>query len=295
MIEKAGPDKTIVIVGAGTMGTGLAWLCASQGFHVYGTDVSESACQRAHQAFQDLTHKHEKRNPAVKKDIGSFFRGFSTRYDHWPLHITGVIEAVYEDESVKASALQHISAMLPPFSWLATNTSSLSVSRLAKHVTYPERFLGLHFFNPPDVMPLVEVIPTTQTSQDVRDRVATFVSLLQKEPVYVKDEPGFIVNRLLLRTVREAIVALEEGIASTTDIDKAMVHGAHHPMGPLALADFIGLDICQHILETLAVAWPDRLYEPPSILKCLVAKGHLGKKTGQGFYDYTGSSPSPAF
>lgn len=200
-----------------------------------------------------------------------------------------VIECVPEDLSVKRSVFQALEKVCGAATVFATNTSSLSVEELAQATKRPNQFLGLHFFNPADKMPLVEMISLPSTEQNVKDRASEFLQRIGKHPVQVANVSGFIVNRLLFAMIGEAIRLLQAQVASREDIDAAMKLGSNHPMGPLELADFIGLDVCHQILTRLA-ATGDSFYESPSLLQQLVQRGDLGRKTGRGFYEYAQAS-----
>lgn len=200
-----------------------------------------------------------------------------------------VIECVPEDISVKRSVFQALEKVCGAATVFATNTSSLSVEELAQATKRPNQFLGLHFFNPADKMPLVEMISLPSTEQNVKDRASEFLQRIGKHPVQVANVSGFIVNRLLFAMIGEAIRLLQAQVASREDIDAAMKLGSNHPMGPLELADFIGLDVCHQILTRLAAAG-DSFYESPSLLQQLVQRGDLGRKTGRGFYEYAQAS-----
>ncbi|HEU0114328.1 MAG TPA: 3-hydroxyacyl-CoA dehydrogenase NAD-binding domain-containing protein, partial [Thermomicrobiales bacterium] len=196
------------------------------------------------------------------------------------------IEAVFEHLDAKLAVVREVTALLPADAIYASNTSSISITRLAAAASDPGRVVGLHFFNPVPVLPLVEVVRGMQTADETVERAVAFVRQIGKEPALVSDSPGFVVNRLLLPMINEAIFCLAEGVATRETIDATMKLGANHPMGPLALADLIGLDVCLDILETLQRDLGDDKYRPAPLLRRMVAAGTLGRKAGAGFYDY---------
>ena len=284
----------IGIVGAGQMGGGIAHVCALAGIDVLLHDVSSdrlSAClatingnmarQVSSKRISEGTRQEaiKRIRPAVQIDA------FADR--------DLVIEAATEDEAVKRKIFASISAVVKPEAMLATNTSSLSITRLAAATDRPEKFIGIHFMNPAPLMELVEVIRGIATDDDTYESAKAFIAELGKQVAVSEDFPAFIVNRILLPMINEAIYTLYEGVGTVEAIDMAMRLGANHPMGPLQLADFIGLDTCLSIMQVLHDGLSDSKYRPCPLLVKYVEAGWLGRKAGRGFYDYRGEKPVP--
>ncbi len=283
--------KQIAVIGAGCMGAGIAQVCATKNLFVQLIDIHNLALSKARKNIQFsleklFSKKHIHTSP-IKVLEHIQFTNDITLVKNSDL----IIEAVPENTDLKCKVFQQISALVKPDAIIASNTSSISISLLAKQVTLPQRVAGMHFMNPVPLMPLVEMIKTTQTTDSVFQKLLNWVKFLGKTPVISQDQPGFIVNRILMPMINEAIKALQNKVALAEAIDKAMCLGCHHKMGPLALADFIGLDVCLAIMEVLEKDLGNK-YQPCSLLKEYVAKGHLGKKTGQGFYTYEKSNKS---
>ena len=279
MVQKIG------VVGAGIMGGGIAQMFAEQGKTVLLWDVNQDQLARGlagiRRRLERSVEKGHKPPEVVEEVLGRIARltgpgGFA--------EAELVIEAIVEDKQVKLQLLSELSECVGEAAILATNTSSLSIGELSEAVKNPQRFLGLHFFNPPTKLELVELVSTPLTSADVIAVVTRLLKACGKTPVTVKDTPGFIVNRLLLLMVNEAGRMLDEGVAAAEDIDTAMKLGALHPVGPLALADLIGLDTCETILSVLHDRLGSSSYAPALSLKARVAEGKLGRKTGEGFF-----------
>ena len=277
--------QRIGVVGAGTMGGGIAQMFAEQGKTVLLWDVNQDQLAGGlagiRRRLERSVEKGHKPPEVVEEVLGRIARvkgpgGFAKA--------ELVIEAVTENIQIKQQALSELSECVGDAAILATNTSSLAIGELSAAVKNPQRFLGLHFFNPPTKLELVELVPTPLTSADVIAAVTRLLKVCGKTPVTVKDTPGFIVNRLLLLMINEAARMLEEGVAAAEDIDTAMKLGALHPVGPLALADLIGLDTCGTILSVLHDRLGSSSYDPARSLKALVAEGKLGRKTGEGFF-----------
>ena len=274
------------VVGAGTMGAGIAQVCATAGLQVLLVDVDLEHLRRGQEAIAaSLARLQEKgKLPRPSAEIGGKIR---TSTDVADLGRVGVVvEAVFEDADVKADVLRRLDGACRPETILASNTSSISITRLAAATKRPDRVIGMHFMNPVPLMTLVELVRGLQTSDATVAAVTGLAERLGKTVVLSKDSPGFISNRVLMPLINEAIFALDEGVGSETGIDTVMRLGMGHPMGPLALADLIGLDVCLAILEVLHRALGDPKYRPAPLLRRYVAAGWLGRKSGRGFYRY---------
>ncbi len=279
--------STVGIIGAGTMGHGIAQSCASVGIHVVLLDIKEEAVQRGLSsvgASLDRLVKKEKLLDAQKTEILSRIKGTTQQSDFSSCDL--VIEAATENLDLKLRLLKEVEAHLKPEAILASNTSSISITRLAATVRQGERFVGMHFFNPVPVMALVEVIRGLQTSDSTHDAVVALAQQLGKTPISVKNSPGFVVNRILCPMINEAIFVLAEGLASAEDVDNGMKLGCNHPIGPLALADMVGLDTLLAVMEVFYTQFNDPKYRPAPLLREMVDAGFLGRKTGRGFYSY---------
>ncbi len=277
----------IGVVGAGTMGNGIAQVCAMAGLHVTMIDVNDAAVQRGVATLSgslDRLIKKGALTPAQKEAAVSRVTGAT---DQAALRGAGlVIEAATENLELKLRILKQLDGVVSPDTILATNTSSISITQLAAMVSRPERFIGMHFFNPVPVMALVELIRGLQTSDDTHARALAFAKGIGKTPITVKNGPGFAVNRILCPMINEAIFALQEGMATAEDIDTGMKLGCNHPIGPLALADMVGLDTLLAVMQVFYEGFNDPKYRPAPLLKELVAAGRLGRKTKRGFYAY---------
>lgn len=275
------------VIGAGTMGNGIAQACAAAGLSVVMLDICDEAVQRGLatiSASLDRLVKKEKLSPAEKDALLACIQGSTAQADFSGCDL--VIEAATENIDLKLKLLKEVEAHLHSEAILASNTSSISITRLAAAVKRGNRFIGMHFFNPVPVMALVEVIRGLQTSDETHDRVASLACRLGKTPISVKNSPGFVVNRILCPMLNEAIFALSEGLASAEDIDNGMKLGCNHPIGPLALADMIGLDTLLAVMEVFYAQFNDSKYRPAPLLREMVDAGFLGRKTGRGFYSY---------
>ena len=274
------------VVGAGTMGAGIAQVCATAGLQVLLVDVDLEHLRRGQDAIAaSLARLQEKgKLPRPSAEIGGRIR---TSTDVADLGRVGVVvEAVFEDADVKADVLRRLDGACRPETILASNTSSISITRLAAATKRPDRVIGMHFMNPVPLMTLVELVRGLQTSDATVAAVTGLAERLGKTVVLSKDSPGFISNRVLMPLINEAIFALDEGVGSETGIDTVMRFGMGHPMGPLALADLIGLDVCLAILEVMHRDLGDPKYRPAPLLRRYVAAGWLGRKSGRGFYRY---------
>jgi 3-hydroxybutyryl-CoA dehydrogenase len=279
--------QNIGVIGAGTMGNGIAQVCALAGFNVTLIDISESALQKAlatvgknlDRQVAKATLTEEQKNVALHKIRTS------TQYDSLQ-NAQLVIEAATENLDLKLRVLQQIAAQVSAECVIASNTSSLSITQLAASVSQPERFIGLHFFNPVPVMGLIEVIRGLQTSDSTHALALDMATTLGKTAITAGNRPGFVVNRILVPMINEAVLVFQEGLASAEDIDAGMRLGCNQPIGPLALADLIGLDTLLAIMEAFHDGFNDSKYRPAPLLKEMVAAGYLGRKTGRGFYAY---------
>ena len=279
--------KTIGIIGAGTMGNGIAQACAVSGVHVVMVDISDAAVQKGLatvSASLDRLIKKEKIAQA-DKDAALARIKTSTSYDDLKAAQL-VIEAATENYELKLKILKQADALLPPEVIVASNTSSISITKLAAATSRPDRFIGMHFFNPVPMMALVEIIRGLQTSDATHDDVKALALALGKSPITVKNAPGFVVNRILVPMINEAFFVLAEGTATAEDIDEGMKLGCNQPIGPLALADMIGLDVCLAVMDVYLTEFGDSKYRPCPLLKEMVAAGRLGRKTKQGVYTY---------
>lgn len=278
---------SIGIIGAGTMGNGIAQVAASAGYDVVLLDVSDAALEKGLAALSnslDRLIKKEVISPEQKSQTLARIRTTTQYTDLAPVSL--VIEAATENQAIKESILQQVDRVVSKDTIIASNTSSISITHLGSRNSRPERFIGIHFFNPPPLMALIEVIMGKETSPETLKAVLVMATQMGKEPITVQSSPGFVVNRILLPMINEAFFVLHEGIASPEDIDTGMKLGCNHPIGPLALADLIGLDTCLAIMEVYHKEFKDDKYRPSPLLIDLVAKGHLGRKTGRGVYAY---------
>ena len=280
-------QNIIAVIGAGTMGSGIAQAAASSGFNVKLIDVSQDALHRGMDTITESiallvkkTHLTQVAGDAVSARIQ---RSSDLLY---AANADVVIEAVFEDESIKREAWKNLSSICKENALFASNTSGISITRLAGAVKHPERFIGMHFFNPVAAMKLVEIVRGNRTSDATSQAAHELAQALGKVPLEARDYPGFVVNRVLLPMINEAAFAVFEGLASAEAVDQMLKLGANHPMGPLALADFIGLDVCLAVLENLQRGFGDDKYRPCPLLRQMVDAGKLGRKSGEGFFRY---------
>jgi len=282
------------IIGAGQMGNGIAHVFAVAGYDVLLSDVNEEALQKALSRIETNLHRQTAKGFVSEAEAKAALTRIKTTHDLTDFsEVDLAIEAATENEKVKIAIFQDLCPILKADAILATNTSSISITRLASTTDRPEKFIGLHFMNPVPVMKLVELIRGIATSEETYHIAETFIEKIGKTSANSEDFPAFIVNRLLLPMINEAIYTLYEGVGSVEAIDKAMRLGANHPMGPLQLADFIGLDTCLSIMQVLFEGLADSKYRPCPLLVKYVEAGWIGRKVGRGFYDYRGDEPVP--
>ncbi|MGE0173615.1 MAG: 3-hydroxybutyryl-CoA dehydrogenase [Oligoflexales bacterium] len=278
--------KNIGVIGSGQMGGGIAQICAVKGFNVVVIDKSQAQLDKAKQAITKSLDKFCEKGvlTAAQKDAALAKLLFSSDYEHLSKS-QFIVEAVSENESLKAEIFRTVDKIAKN-AIIASNTSSISITKLANYVSNPEQFIGMHFMNPVPIMKLVEIIPGMATSKTTLEATEALARILDKETVRSQDYPGFIINRILMPMINEAFRTLMEGVATAEDIDKGMKLGTNQPMGPLALADFIGLDTCLAIMNVLYNGLGDQRYSPCPLLVKYVEANFLGKKTGRGVYKY---------
>ena len=288
MIDKIG------IVGAGQMGGGIAHVCALAGLDVTLLDIEDAVLARAVDTIRSNLARQVSRGKIAEGEAEAAVARIATTTDYASFAACdAVVEAATENEEIKRAVFQSMLPHLRDDALIASNTSSISITRLAAGTDRPERFIGLHFMNPVPVMKLVEIIRGIATDQPTFDAFNALADRLDKTVAVAEDFPAFIVNRILLPMINEAVYTLYEGVGSVQSIDTALKLGANHPMGPLELADFIGLDTCLAVMHVLYDGLADSKYRPCPLLVKYVEAGWLGRKTGRGFYDYTGDVPVP--
>jgi 3-hydroxybutyryl-CoA dehydrogenase len=279
--------QTIGIIGAGTMGSGIAQACAVVGVNSVIQDVSDEALERATRTVSGSLDRLIKKGTMTEADKAAAIARIRTTAKPEDFRDCDlIIEAATENQDLKVRILQNVDSIARPEAIIATNTSSISITRLAAATRRPDRFVGMHFFNPVPVMALVEIISGLRTSQATVETVTELARRLGKTPIGVKNSAGFVVNRILCPMINEAIFTLQDGLASAEEIDAGMKLGCNHPIGPLALCDLIGLDVELAVMEVLYNAFKDSKYRPAPLLREMVDAGLLGRKTGRGFYDY---------
>ena len=284
---RASDVNKVGIVGAGTMGTGIAQLVASEKMEAVLLDVEKDVAERAVRRIEKNLERLERKGVIDGDAVRETVAGIRPTADYGELGSAPVvIEAVSENAAVKKAVFAKIEENAPEDAVVATNTSTLSVTGLAAEARRPDRVVGIHFFNPAPVMKLVEVVRTPKTSDGTMDFAMDFARALGKRPVAAGDRAGFVVNRILLPMINEAVFALDEGVARAEEIDEAMKLGANHPIGPLALADLIGLDVVRDILDALYREFGDPKFRAAPLLRETVRAGRLGRKTGKGFFEY---------
>ena len=280
--------KKIVVIGGGTMGLDIAQVFAKAGFDVLVRDISDAIIQaseaRLNKALDKLESKGKLTAEGKAELLGRI--GFTTELSG-AADADLVIEAAIENLDIKKSIFAELDTICKPETILASNTSSISITAIASATKRADRFIGMHFFNPATVMKLVEVIRGANTSDETYDTIFALAQTIGKDPVTVAEAPGFVVNKLLIPMINEACDLVYTGVATAEDVDKAMQLGANHPMGPLHLGDLVGLDVCLAIMDTLYDETHDSKYRASLLMRKLVRAGHLGRKTGRGFFDYT--------
>ena len=292
--SSSGIDR-VVVVGAGAMGTGIAQVFAAAGMTAVLVDVRPEGLESAISSLEKILGRQVERGKMTAESVQSLLDRITTSTDLASVAADAdfAIEAVFERLDIKLDLIQQLDRSLPDKAIIASNTSSLSITRLAAASSDPGRVIGMHFFNPAPLMPLVEVVRGLQTTDETASAVTDLAGELGKTPIGVNDAPGFAGNRILLPMINEAIFALSEGVAERDAIDQVMKLGMGHPMGPLQLADLIGLDVCLDILEVLHRDFGEDRYRPAPLLRKMVAAGWVGKKQGRGFYHYdAGDLPS---
>lgn len=287
--------KNVAVIGAGTMGNGIAHTFAQKGYLVNLIDVSQKALDKGVETISknlDRLIKKEKISIDIKSATLKNISTFSS-ISEGVKNVDIVIEAATENEDIKLAIFKTLDQKCPPHTILASNTSSISITKIASVTNRPEKVIGMHFMNPVPLMKLVEVINGYSTSKDVTQKVKELSLSLSKTPVIANDFPGFVANRILMPMINEAIISLQEGVSGVEEIDTIMMLGMAHPMGPLKLADFIGLDVCLSIMQVLQNGLGDSKYAPSPLLVNMVNAGKLGVKSNEGFYDWSTDKKNP--
>jgi 3-hydroxybutyryl-CoA dehydrogenase len=279
--------QTIGIIGAGQMGSGIAQVCVLAGLNVIMRDINDAAVQRGTASIASLLERAVEKGKLTAADKDAALARIAGTTDIAQLaNADFIIEAATENLELKQRILKEVDGVAKPGTIIATNTSSISITKLAASMSRPRQFVGMHFFNPVPVMALVEVIRAIQTDEATVTATTELAKKVGKSPISIKNSPGFAVNRILVPMINEAVFVLQEGVASAEEIDAGMKLGANHPIGPLALADLIGLDTCLAVMEVFYRDFNDPKYRPAPLLKEMVDAGYLGRKTKQGFYKY---------
>ncbi len=279
--------QTVGIIGAGTMGNGIAQACATCGIDVVMVDINQAPVDKGLATVSGSLDRLIKKEKLTADQKTAALARIKTSTEMRALVGSQlVIEAATENETLKVQILQQLDQLLPADTLIASNTSSISITKLAAATSRPSQFIGMHFFNPVPMMALVEIIRGLQTSDATHDAVHALAVALGKTPITVKNAPGFVVNRILVPMINEAFFVLSEGLATPEAIDEGMKLGCNHPIGPLALADMIGLDVCLAVMNVYMAETNDSKYRPCPLLKEMVAAGYLGRKTGRGVYTY---------
>ncbi len=289
------PIQTVGVIGCGLMGSGIAQVCAQAGYKTIVREVNDDLLKKGLDKIEGFLSKSVEKGKLTaeqKQTIMSNLVGTTSLSALKDADL--IIEAAIENIDLKKELFGELDKLCPSHTIFASNTSSLTITEMAAATKRPDRFVGLHFFNPVPLMKLVEVVRTIATSQQSFDAAFAFAKTLGKEPIACKDNSGFVVNLLLVPYLIDAIRALENGVASVEDIDKGMVLGCGYPMGPLTLLDFVGLDTTLYIANIMFEEYRDSKYAPPPLLRKMVLAGYLGKKSGKGFYDYSGEKPKVA-
>jgi 3-hydroxybutyryl-CoA dehydrogenase len=277
----------VMVIGAGQMGSGIAQVCAMSGYKVILHDLKQEFVERGRKTIEKNLSRQVEKGKLAEQDKSNTLERLTLSTDLKNVsEVDLVIEAAVENMEIKAKLFSDLDELAPAHTVLATNTSSLPITEIAAATKRPEKVIGMHFMNPVPVMKLVEIIRGLATADDVYAAIEDMARTLNKVPVEVNDFPGFVSNRILMPMINEAIFTLYEGVASKEAIDQVMKLGMNHPMGPLTLADFIGLDTCLYIMETLHEGFGDDKYRPCPLLRKYVKAGWLGKKSGRGFYEY---------
>ncbi|WP_080843808.1 3-hydroxybutyryl-CoA dehydrogenase [Cytobacillus gottheilii] len=279
--------EKIMVIGAGQMGSGIAQVCAAAGYEVILNDLTDDHLDRGMTGIQKNLSRQVSKGKLTEDELNTVLNKLTVSTDiadAKECHL--IIEAAVENMEIKSRIFKQLDEWAPPHAILASNTSSLPITEIAASTNRPEKVIGMHFMNPVPVMKLVEIIRGLATADEVYEEIEAVTHKLKKVPVEVNDFPGFVSNRVLMPMINEAIFTLYEGVAEKEAIDEVMKLGMNHPMGPLTLADFIGLDTCLYIMETLHEGFGDGKYRPCPLLRKYVKAGWLGKKTGRGFYEY---------